>query len=77
MVTGVLFLLPLGLIGVLHILTGRAFRAGTNWARITLWTLAIINLGNVHVGTAIGTYAIWILIKIREDVKAIRFRIKT
>ncbi len=72
MVTGVVFLLPLGLIGILHIFTGRAFRAGTNWARIALWILAIINLGNVPVGTAIGAYAMWVLVKTREDVKTIR-----
>ena len=71
-VTGIVFLLPLGLIGVLHIFTGRAFRTGTNWARIALWILAIINLGNVPVGTAIGAYAMWILVKTREDVKTIR-----
>lgn len=72
MITGVVFLLPLGLIGVLHIFTGRAFRAGTNWSRIALWILAIINLGNVPVGTAIGAYAMWVLVKTREDVKTIR-----
>lgn len=71
-VTGVVIFLPLGLIGVLHILTGRAFRAGTNWARIALWILAIINLGNVPVGTVIGVYAMWVLVKTREDVKTIR-----
>lgn len=71
-VTGAVLLLPLGLIGVLHIFTGRAFRAGINWARITLWILAIINLGNVPVGTAIGIYAMWVLVKTREDVKIIR-----
>ncbi len=70
--TGVAFLIPLALVGVLHILTGRAFRAGTNWARIALWILAIINLGNVPMGTAIGAYAIWVLVKTREDVKAMR-----
>ncbi|MBW2328222.1 MAG: hypothetical protein JRF04_01120 [Deltaproteobacteria bacterium] len=69
--TGVTFLLPMALFGVLHIMTGRAFRAGANWARIGLWILAIINLGNVPVGTAIGAYAIWILVKTREDVKTI------
>ena len=70
--TGVAFLIPLALVGVLHILTGRAFRAGTSWARIVLWILAIINLGNVPVGTAIGAYAIWVLVKTRENVKAMR-----
>ena len=71
-ITGTVLLSPLGFIAVLHILTGRAFRAGTNWARIALWILAIINLGNVPVGTAIGAYAMWVLVKTREDVKTIR-----
>ena len=70
-ITGIVLLFPLGFIAVLHILTGRAFRAGTNWARISLWILAIINLGNVPVGTAIGVYAMWVLVKTREDVKTI------
>jgi len=70
-ITGIVLLFPLGFIAVLHILTGRAFRAGTNWARIALWILAIINLGNVPVGTAIGAYAMWVLVKTREDVKTI------
>jgi len=72
MITGISFLLPLGLIGILHIATGRAFRACRGWARISLWILAIINLGNVPVGTAIGAYAIWVLVKTREEVMAIR-----
>ena len=70
-ISGIVLLFPLGFIAVLHILTGRAFRAGTNWARISLWILAIINLGNVPVGTAIGVYAMWVLVKTREDVKTI------
>jgi len=69
--TGVAFLLPLGLIGIMHILTGRAFRARKRWARIVTWILAIINLGNVPVGTAIGAYTIWVLVKTREEVKNI------
>ena len=71
-VTGIVLLLPLGLIGILHIFTGRAFGSGTNWARIALWILAIINLGNVPLGTALGAYAMWVLVKTREDVKTIR-----
>lgn len=69
--TGVTFLLPLGLIGIMHILTGFAFRAGKGWARIITWILAIINLGNVPVGTAIGAYTIWVLVKTREEVRNI------
>ncbi len=70
-VTGLVLLFPLAFIGVLHILTGRAFRAGKNWARIALWILAIINLGNVPLGTALGAYAMWVLVQTREDVKSI------
>ncbi len=69
--TGVMILLPFALLGILHIFTGRGFRAGKGWARIALWILAIINLGNVPLGTAIGGYAIWVLVKTREDVRAI------
>lgn len=69
--TGVTFLLPLGLVGIMHILTGRALRTGKNWARIVTWILAIINLGNVPVGTTIGAYTIWVLVKTREEVRNI------
>jgi hypothetical protein len=72
MLTGVTFLFILGMIGVMHILTGRAFRAGKGWARIVTWILAIINLGNVPLGTAIGSYTIWVLVKTREEVKNIK-----
>lgn len=69
--TGVMILLPLALLGIFHIFTGRGFRAGKGWARIALWILAIMNLGNVPLGTAIGVYAIWVLVKTREDVRVI------
>lgn len=72
MLTGITILLPLGLGGLLHILTGRAFRAGKNWARIVTWILAIINLGNVPLGTAFGGYTIWVLVKTREEVRNIK-----
>jgi hypothetical protein len=68
MLTGVTFLIPLILFGVLHILTGKAFRAGKGWARVALWILAILNLGNVPIGTGLGIYAIWILMKTRESL---------
>ena len=71
MLTGVTFLIPVALFGVLHFMTGRAFQAGANWARIALWILAILNLGNVPLGTAFGAYAIWFLVNTREEVKAI------
>ena len=70
--TAVALSIPLIFIGGLHIVTGRAFRAGANWSRVGLWILAIINLGNVPIGTAIGVYTIWVLVKTREEVKTIR-----
>ena len=65
--TGGTILLPLILIGVAHILTASAFRSGKNWSRIALWILAIINLGNVPVGTGIGLYAMWVLLNTRQN----------
>ncbi|HEB69310.1 MAG TPA: hypothetical protein ENI88_06790 [Desulfobulbus sp.] len=70
--TGLIILLPLGLFGTLHILAGRAFRKGKAWARICIWILAAINLGNVPIGTATGIYAIWVLVKTRDNVKKMR-----
>jgi len=69
MLTGVIIVTPMLLFGILHIMTGRAFRTGANWSRITMWILAILNLGNVPLGTAFGAYAIWVLVKTREQVK--------
>lgn len=70
-ISGTVFFLPLGVIGILHILAGRAFRIGVKWSRITLWILSIINLGNVPIGTAVGGYTIWVLINTREEVRNI------
>ena len=61
--TGAVLLLPLILLGILHIFTGRGFREGKSWARIVLWILSILNLGNVPLGTLVGVYAIWVLVK--------------
>lgn len=66
--TGGVILLPLVLLGSLHIITAKAFRAGKGWSRIALWILSILNLGNVPVGTGIAIYAIWVLIQTREEV---------
>jgi len=71
LLTGAAFLIPLALFGIMHIITGRAFKTHANWARIALWILAILNLGNVPLGTAFGAYAIWILVNTREDIVAI------
>ncbi len=70
-ISGTIFFLPLGVIGILHVLTGRAFRTGKKWSRITLWILSVINLGNVPVGTAVGGYSIWVLVNTREEVRKI------
>ena len=63
---GVIFIVPGLLFGGLHIATGMAFRRGRDWARPVLWVLSILQLGNVPLGTALGIYAIWVLIKSKE-----------
>lgn len=70
--TGGVILLPLVLLGILHIVAATAFRAGKGWSRIALWILSVLNLGNVPVGTGIAIYVIWVLIQTREEVSAIR-----
>lgn len=69
--TGGVILLPLVLVGVLHIVSAIAFRADKGWSRISLWILSILNLGNVPVGTGIAIYVIWVLIQTRVEVAAI------
>ncbi|MCK5517508.1 MAG: hypothetical protein KAI39_11580 [Desulfobulbaceae bacterium] len=66
MLTGGVILFPLVLLGVLHILIARAFREDKGWSRIGLWILAILNLANVPLGTGLGIYAMWVLMKTRE-----------
>ena len=66
LLTGLMIIIPIGVLGLMHIVTGRAFREGANWAVITMWILAILNLGNIPLGTALGAYAIWVLVKLRE-----------
>jgi len=70
--TGGTILLPLLLIGVVHIVTAKAFRAGKGWSRIAMWILAVLNLGNVPLGTGLGVYAIWVLINTREEALKIQ-----
>jgi len=70
--TGGTILLPLFLIGVVHIITAKAFRAGKGWSRIAMWILAVLNLGNVPLGTGLGVYAIWILINTGEEALKIQ-----
>lgn len=69
--TGGVIVFPLMLVGVLHIVTASAFRAGKGWSRIALWILSILNLGNVPVGTGIAIYTIWVLIQTREEAAKI------
>ena len=72
LLTGGTILLPLVLVGGLHIVTAKAFRAGKGWARIAMWILAVLNLGNVPLGTGLGIYAIWVLINTREEALKIQ-----
>ena len=71
MITGGFILFPLVLLGVLHILIARSFRGGKGRSRIGMWILAVLNLGNVPLGTGLAIYAIWVLIQTREEMKKI------
>lgn len=64
---GVAVLIPLILIGILHILAASGFVGNQRWARTLLWILSLLNLTNVPFGTVFGAYSIWILYQTRED----------
>jgi hypothetical protein len=72
LLTGGTILFPLVLLGGLHIIIAKAFIGGKGWARIGMWILAILNLGNVPLGTGLGIYAIWVLINTREEALKIQ-----
>ena len=48
---------------VLHLWIGRALRAYRPWARLLALGLAVVNLVVLPVGTALGAYACWVLLK--------------
>ena len=63
LVFGFCLLILFAAFGLFHIRTDRDFRQDTTRARKSMWILAILNLGNVPLGTIFGIYAIWILSK--------------
>ena len=50
------------LLGVLHLWLGAALRRFRPWARLLALGLAVINLVLFPFGTALGTYALWVLL---------------
>lgn len=60
--TGLAIMIPIFGFGIFHILVGKAFQAHKSWATIAVWILAVLNLGNVPLGTALGIYSIIVLI---------------
>jgi hypothetical protein len=46
----------------LHAACGRALRAHRPWARTTALVLAVLNLLLLPFGTALGIYALWVLL---------------
>jgi hypothetical protein len=58
---GVLTVLAL-LWGVLHLWLGAALRRYRPWARLLSLGLAVINLVLFPFGTALGSYALWVLL---------------
>ena len=53
----------LTVLAVPGIITGFALLKRKPWARIAAAVLAILNLTNFPIGTAIGIYALWILLQ--------------
>ena len=49
-------------LGVLHLWLGAALRRFRPWARLLSLGLAVINLVLFPFGTALGTYAFWVLL---------------
>jgi hypothetical protein len=58
---GILAVLAL-LWGVLHVWLGTALRGYRPWARLLALGLALINLVLFPFGTALGAYALWVLL---------------
>jgi hypothetical protein len=58
---GILAVLAL-LWGVLHLWLGSALRRYRPWARVLALGLAVINLVLFPFGTALGSYALWVLL---------------
>lgn len=50
------------LLGVLHLWLGAALRRYRSWARLLALGLAVINLVLFPFGTALGAYALWVLL---------------
>jgi hypothetical protein len=58
---GVIAVLALAL-GVLHLWLGAALRRYRSWARLLALAVAVINLVLFPFGTALGAYALWVLL---------------
>ena len=58
---GVVAVLAL-VLGVLHLWVGAALRRYRSWARLLALGLAVINLVLFPFGTALGGYALWVLL---------------
>jgi hypothetical protein len=59
---GVIAVLAL-VLGVLHLWLGAALRRYHSWARLLALGLAVINLVVFPFGTALGAYALWVLLR--------------
>ena len=59
----------LALLAVPFIVAGLGFIYRKSWSRPLLWIVAVVGLFvNVPVGTAIGAYTIWVLVKTGKQV---------
>jgi hypothetical protein len=51
------------LLAALFIAGGFGFAQGRPWARPLMWIAAVLSLFSIPIGTAIGAYTIWVLVK--------------
>ncbi len=59
--------LGVGLLAAANLLAGWGFARDRRWARALLWCLSAPALLNVPIGTAVGGYTMWVLVRTRPQ----------
>jgi hypothetical protein len=71
-IVGLLIGVLLAVLGLPGIIGGFGLLAQKNWARILVIIIGILSLFNFPLGTALGVYTLWALL--REDVPPVAYR---
>lgn len=62
-IVGTVMALWLGVLAVPEIVGGIGLLKWKSWARYLVLVLAVLDLFNIPVGTAVGAYSIWVLVQ--------------